>query len=83
MHDLIISQKGIGTIGVGDSPLLKKAFITYAATADSRNWKFRFGNISTDDTTDIEGAAIGRLLMAYNAEITFYGAVNLRTTFHY
>ena len=80
MHDLIISQKGIGTIGVGDSPLLKKAFITYAATADSRNWKFRFGNISTDDTTDIEGAAIGRLLMAYNAEITFYGAVNLRTT---
>ncbi|GAA0239841.1 pectate lyase-like adhesive domain-containing protein [Metaclostridioides mangenotii] len=80
MHDLIISQKGIGSITAGNGPTTKKAFITQSALADSRNWKFRFGNISTDNTADIEGAAIGRLLMAISAEITFYGAVNLRTT---
>ena len=78
MHDLIISQKGVGA-GVVYLPYSDQAFVTQNSNTASRNWKFRFGNISTDNTTDIAGAPIARLIMAQCAEITFYGKVNIRS----
>ncbi|MTD41804.1 VWA domain-containing protein [Erwinia sp. CPCC 100877] len=47
----------------------------------TKNWYFRFGNIDTkedNNTTNANGLA--RLVMAYGAEVTLYGSLDLSTT---
>lgn len=74
IHDVLISQT-VHPYIVEDSAY---AFIGSSGWTDGANWKFRIGNLDTDDAENGSSAAVSRVVIAKRSEITFYGKVHVK-----
>jgi hypothetical protein len=73
MHDLSISQSDHSY--QPEEPT--DAFIGSSASSYTENWKFRIGNIDTDNTKNSSIFPVNRVVFAKCSDITFYGDVHL------